>query len=193
MDSRQEFEVWRRVGRAVRQARLARGWTLEGLATRVGCRKGYLSAIERGLRPPPRSGLAGGIESALGLPRGCVARAGMWCRANAEVRASGLERWLDTALESVEVVGRTRGLIPLDGRLVGREGGPWFAVTGTNGGAWVVGEPREGPIRGLEPVVVWSMSDGSPKRCSAGMERSGVWRWAPIVGRLELVGSVWER
>lgn len=195
MSGCEELEVRRLVGRAVRQARLSLGWSLEALATRVGCRKGYLSAIERGLRPPPRAGLASRIEAELGLPRGSVERAGMWCRADAEVRASGATLGLESELGGARDEAKAKGLIPLDGRLVGREGGPWFAVPGSGGGAWVVGVPREGPVRDMGPVVVWSMSDGVPRRWAAGVggdvER-GVWKWAPIVGRLELVGNLAE-
>ena len=123
----------------------------------------------------------------------------MWCRADAEVRASRVELGLGALARGGGESARTKGLIPLDGRLVGREGGPWFAVHGASGGtsdgAWVVGAPREGPVREMGPVVVWPATDGVPRRVASGAgseHEDGVWRWAPIVGRLELVGGLAE-
>lgn len=224
MRSEQEQVVGRAVGTAVRQARLALGWSLDDLAVKVSCGKGYLSAIERGLRPPPKAELAKRIEAALGLPAGQVAHAGSWCRADASVRTPtppasptppqaqhpsidnrphahtlptpcadvretggmGVGVWGGWGREGGG--GLVKGLIPLDTRLVRREGGPWFAVRAMGDGAWVVGEPRGGPVGELGWVVVWERTDGMPIRrdgVSARLDR--VWRWAPIVGRLELV------
>jgi transcriptional regulator with XRE-family HTH domain len=74
----------------IRQLRLAKGLTLEGLAARVGCVKGYLSAIERGKRPPPETELAERLERELSTPTGIIVRASAWSRTPAPVRAEVL-------------------------------------------------------------------------------------------------------
>lgn len=75
------------VGVVMRRLRLARGLTLEELARRVGCVKGYLSAIERGKRPPPRADLAAKLEKELAAPPDLFVRAAEWCRTPARIRA----------------------------------------------------------------------------------------------------------
>ena len=54
-------------GRTVREARTRRGVRLQPLSTRVGCAKGYLSAIETGQVSPPRDRLVRRLAVALGL------------------------------------------------------------------------------------------------------------------------------
>lgn len=75
------------VGGVMRQLRLARGLTLEELAKRVGCVKGYLSAIERGKRPPPQADLAAKLERELAAPPDLFVRAAAWCRTPQRIRA----------------------------------------------------------------------------------------------------------
>ena len=75
------------VGVMIRQLRLARGLTLEGLAKKVGCVKGYLSAIETGKRPPPETALAERLERELQAPAGVIVRASAWSRTPQRVRA----------------------------------------------------------------------------------------------------------
>ncbi len=73
------------IGSFIRQLRLSRDLTLSELADRVGCVKGYLSAIERGKRPPPRREIAWRLEEMLGIPRGTISRAGALARTPSEV------------------------------------------------------------------------------------------------------------
>lgn len=68
------------IGTAIRQLRRAKGLTLERLAQRVGCVKGYLSAIESGKRPPPEAALAERLEQELSAPAGFIVRASAWSR-----------------------------------------------------------------------------------------------------------------
>jgi|CXWL01.1.fsa_nt_gi transcriptional regulator with XRE-family HTH domain len=79
-----------RFGATVRQLRLARGLTLQKLADEVGCVKGYLSLVERGLRPPPLEPLALRLEAALHAPARLLARAAAWSRTPALIRAEGI-------------------------------------------------------------------------------------------------------
>ncbi len=54
-------------GRTIRAARTRRGVRLQPLSRRIGCAKGYLSAIETGHVSPPRDRLVRRLAVALGL------------------------------------------------------------------------------------------------------------------------------
>lgn len=54
-------------GQRIQRARHHRGLTLEGLASRVGSHKGYMSGIENGTCRPPAPGLTGRLARVLGL------------------------------------------------------------------------------------------------------------------------------
>ncbi|MBS0190868.1 MAG: XRE family transcriptional regulator [Phycisphaerales bacterium] len=73
-------------GTRLRQIRLARGQTLEELATRADCTKGYLSGIENGRRDLPSDEIIARLEKALDLAPGELARAAGWERTPTEVR-----------------------------------------------------------------------------------------------------------
>jgi transcriptional regulator with XRE-family HTH domain len=61
-------------GTKLRQARLARGWSLAGVADRTGLSRAYISAIERGQSKRPGAEVVRRLESALGIPeRGDIA------------------------------------------------------------------------------------------------------------------------
>ncbi len=63
------------LGRHIRARRQSMGLTLDALAQRAGCTKGYLSAIETGRRPrPPSRALLARIESALELDAAVLTR-----------------------------------------------------------------------------------------------------------------------
>ncbi len=67
----------RTLGDIVRDRRRALELTLQGLAERVGCTKGYLSTIENG-RALPAPELREAIGEALSLEAGALARAAAW-------------------------------------------------------------------------------------------------------------------
>jgi len=78
-------------GRLLRGERERLGLTLEAVAERAGCTKGYLSQIETGRKGPPSGDVLRGLEAALGLPAGRLeAEAGL-AGAPASVR-EGLAR-----------------------------------------------------------------------------------------------------
>jgi repressor LexA len=74
------------IGPVVRQARLARGLTLDALAAQVGCAKSYLSAIENGRREGVGEDLLAKLESALGLEPGLLVDAARWRATPRQVR-----------------------------------------------------------------------------------------------------------
>ncbi len=76
------------VGALLRRRREGRGWTLAGLAIRVGSTKGYLSMIENGrVANPPSRRLLEALEAALGIDDGALVAAADWARAPEPVRA----------------------------------------------------------------------------------------------------------
>jgi transcriptional regulator with XRE-family HTH domain len=54
-------------GSVIREARVRKGQTLDGLASKVGTHKGYISGIENGKVSPPAPGLSTRLAKALGL------------------------------------------------------------------------------------------------------------------------------
>jgi transcriptional regulator with XRE-family HTH domain len=204
------------VGFFVRQLRLSQGLTLEELARRVGCVKGYLSAIERGLRPPPGRAIAERLERELRAPAGVLVRAGALARMPAEIRA-GLEsgkRAIGGAV-MVEVEG-VESLLPawLAGcweRLIGyrvRDGGMEPVLSA---GDWVFVSPeaKAGGVSGPRLGVV-RFTDGRPWSCcwvrdeagagwvGLGLARGGPWRridrvmvrdWMEVVGAWRTPGA----
>lgn len=67
------------VGHIIRAHRRRMGLTLQAVADRVGCTKGYLSAIENDRRErPPSEDLLARIESALRLEKGSLVFVGNW-------------------------------------------------------------------------------------------------------------------
>lgn len=54
-------------GSLIHQARLAKGWTLEQVASKVGSHKGYISGIENGKVRPPSPRISGKLAKILGL------------------------------------------------------------------------------------------------------------------------------
>lgn len=114
----EELEKTRvQVGQLIRQLRLARGLTLDEVAAQVGCVKGYLSTIERGLRPPPGVELAARLEEALGAPAGVILRAAAWYRTPAALR-SELRLW--NADDGASLMGSLRRVAGFEGARVAR-------------------------------------------------------------------------
>ena len=65
----------RSFGCVVRDARLARGMTLQAVAAKVGTYRGYISAIENARVSPPSAGVTVKLARALGLdPRDLLKR-----------------------------------------------------------------------------------------------------------------------
>lgn len=75
------------LGRLVRGRRLAKRMTQQALADRVGCTKGYLSAIETGRKGSPSEEVLRGLESALSIEPGALFAAAAWAKAPEPVRA----------------------------------------------------------------------------------------------------------
>jgi len=73
-------------GSIVRARRLRNGMTLAEIADRIGCRKGYLSMIETGQRPPPGEHFIVELEKALEFTSGELLAAAHWATAPAVVR-----------------------------------------------------------------------------------------------------------
>lgn len=73
-------------GGRLRKLRQERGLTLEELATRAGCTKGYLSGIENSKRDVPSDDIVWMLEKALGLGEGELARAAGWEKTPEHVR-----------------------------------------------------------------------------------------------------------
>lgn len=57
----------RRFGSVIREARLAKGLTLQAVATKAGTFRGYISAIENARVSPPAAGMTVKLAHALGL------------------------------------------------------------------------------------------------------------------------------
>jgi repressor LexA len=72
--------------RALRRRRQTLRLTLEGVASRVGCAKSYLSAVENGHRSPPSDELLRKIESALSFDAGELVRLAHLDRMPTEIR-----------------------------------------------------------------------------------------------------------
>jgi len=70
-------------GSIVRARRLRNGMTLAEIADRIGCRKGYLSMIETGQRPPPGEHFIVELEKALEFTSGELLAAAAWAPAPA--------------------------------------------------------------------------------------------------------------
>lgn len=66
--------------RTLKERRLQRGLTLDELAERAGCTKGYLSNVERATRPPPTDELVQRLEAALGLEHDTLGAIARWQR-----------------------------------------------------------------------------------------------------------------
>jgi len=79
-------------GAKLRRRRREVGMTLEEVAGRIGCRKGYLSMIETGRRPPPGENIMVQLESVLGYSRGELAEVAYWESASPIVRERVLRR-----------------------------------------------------------------------------------------------------
>ncbi len=96
--------------------------TLEALADRAGCTKGYLSSIETGKRGrPPSEGLLARLEVALGLDDGVLVERGRWESTPAEVRGLVLgleERVEDGARLAAMVVELARDGAGMSGEFV---------------------------------------------------------------------------
>lgn len=65
-------------GAVLKAQRLARGLTLEALAVQAGCTKGYLSLVERGVKPPPAEALIERLEDVLSLESGSLSHVAEW-------------------------------------------------------------------------------------------------------------------
>lgn len=77
----------RSVGQLIRDRRHALGLTLQDVAERVGCTRGYLSSIENDRREhPPSRALLDRLEGALELERGRLVALGDWQSTPGEVR-----------------------------------------------------------------------------------------------------------
>lgn len=73
-------------GTTVREKRKQLGLRLSDVADRIGCRKGYLSMIETGQRPPPSRRFIGRLEEALEFETGALREAAHWENAPPGVR-----------------------------------------------------------------------------------------------------------
>ncbi len=112
-------------GEHLRRLRLARGLTLEQLARKARCTRGYLSSIENGKRAVPGEAIVSLLEHALSVPGGSLARAAGWERTPAHVRREVMqlaareavqrerEKKLATLLagSAVDEAGRVRGAL----------------------------------------------------------------------------------
>lgn len=77
----------RTVGQLIRDRRRRLGLTLQDIADRVGCTRGYLSSIENDRREhPPSRALLDRLEEALGLERGRLVALGDWQSTPGDVR-----------------------------------------------------------------------------------------------------------
>lgn len=77
----------RTVGQLIRDRRRALGLTLQDVADRVGCTRGYLSSIENDRREhPPSRSLLDRLEQALELERGRLVTLGDWQSTPGDVR-----------------------------------------------------------------------------------------------------------
>lgn len=65
-------------GAILKAQRLARGFTLESLAQQAACTKGYLSLVERGVKPPPAESLIERLEEVLSLEPGSLSHVAEW-------------------------------------------------------------------------------------------------------------------
>ncbi|WP_226967102.1 helix-turn-helix domain-containing protein [Streptomyces phaeolivaceus] len=75
MELNKDPEVWRRLGRALREARERRGWSQEELAAEAGVSKGAVQGAEAGRVPKTRMPQTlAPIARALGWPAGSVER-----------------------------------------------------------------------------------------------------------------------
>ncbi|MFU0241703.1 helix-turn-helix domain-containing protein [Streptomyces scabiei] len=73
MELNKDPEVWRRLGRALREARERRGWSQEELATKAGVSKGAVQGAEAGRVPKTRMPQTlSPIARALGWPAGSI-------------------------------------------------------------------------------------------------------------------------
>ncbi|MEZ6242701.1 MAG: LexA family transcriptional regulator [Phycisphaerales bacterium] len=68
------------VASLIRTRRRQLSLTLDDLAARVGCAKGYLSQVENARRGPPSDTILAALEQALDLPRGRLVSAAGWER-----------------------------------------------------------------------------------------------------------------
>jgi len=199
--------VERSVGFFVRQLRLSQGLTLAELARRVGCVKGYLSAIERGLRPPPGRRIAERLERELQAPAGVLVRAGAMARTPEEIRvelgsaACGGVGEVPVELEEGEsaLPGWLAGCWE---RLMGYRIGDGGMEPVLSAGDWVFVSPawRGAGGEGVRLAVV-RFTDGRPWSCcwvragagwvDLGAGRGGPWRrvgselvrdWMEVVG-----------
>jgi len=92
-------------GVMVRKRRRALGLTLAEVAERIGCRKGYLSMIETGQRPPPTRAIIGRLETELEFAEGELEAAAHWEQAPAPVRHR-VERMESTSRQAREFASR---------------------------------------------------------------------------------------
>ncbi|MBS0198445.1 MAG: helix-turn-helix domain-containing protein [Planctomycetes bacterium] len=69
-----------RFGPFVRSRRESLHLTLAQVASSVGCAKGYLSAVENGVRPPPGDEILARLEAALQLPAARLVEMARWER-----------------------------------------------------------------------------------------------------------------
>lgn len=74
------------LGKRLRASREQRGLSLEELASRAGCAKSYLSAVENGHKGPPSEELLGRLELALGIEDRSLVNAALWAKTPARVR-----------------------------------------------------------------------------------------------------------
>jgi len=109
-----------RFGDAVRSRRRELGLTLETLAGRVDCTKGYLSLIENGRKGPPSAEVVAKLEAALFLDEGHLAAIAAWSRTPSAVRedVERLRGRSDAAERLAEII--RAGGIDAEGRVQGR-------------------------------------------------------------------------
>lgn len=94
----------------MRAERERRGLSLAQLASRVGCAKSYLSALENDLRGTPSDALLVRLEQALELPAGALMGAGRW-RRSLEVGGPSVRRDVEALTDTREAARKLAHLL----------------------------------------------------------------------------------
>lgn len=101
-------------GALIRARRQAIDWSLEDLARRIGTQKGYLSEVERGIKPPPGDEMLTRIEQFMMMRPGELVAAARWERMR-RAGGPGAEAALARAQSQGEVARRLAELLRAKG------------------------------------------------------------------------------